>query len=51
MGNCYIGRRGNPTKVNPQYGVYPIGENGRPAGNVIVPEGVVSLYTYIFQSD
>lgn len=29
-------------------GIYPIGEDGRPTGDVIVPEGVVSLYQYIF---
>ena len=29
-------------------GIYPIGEDGRPTGDVIIPEGVVSLYQYIF---
>ena len=32
-------------------GIYPIGEDGRPTGDVIVPEGVTSLYRYIFDSD
>ena len=32
-------------------GIYPIGANGRPTGDVIVPEGVTSLYQYIFYSD
>lgn len=29
-------------------GIYPVGEDSRPTGDVIVPEGVVSLYQYIF---
>lgn len=32
-------------------GIYPIGEDGRPTGNVVVPEGVTSLYRYIFDSN
>ena len=32
-------------------GIYPIGEDGRPTGDVIVPEGVTSLYRYIFSDD
>lgn len=32
-------------------GIYPIGEDGRPAGDVTVPEGVTSLYRYIFSDD
>ena len=32
-------------------GIHPIGEDGRPTGDVIVPEGVTSLYRYIFDSD
>ena len=32
-------------------GIYPIGEDGRPTGNVVVPEGVTSLYRYIFSGD
>lgn len=32
-------------------GIYPIGEDGRPTGDVIVPEGVTSLYRYIFDSN
>lgn len=32
-------------------GIYPIGEDGRPTGDVIVPEGVTSLYRYIFSGD
>ena len=29
-------------------GIYPIGENGRPTGDVIVPSGVTILGKYIF---
>ena len=32
-------------------GIYPIGKDGRPTGDVIVPEGVTSLYRYIFDSN
>ena len=32
-------------------GIYPVGKDGRPTGDVIVPEGVTSLYRYIFDSD
>ena len=32
-------------------GIYPIGETGRPAGDVIVPEGVVTLSSTIFKDD
>lgn len=32
-------------------GIYPIGKNGRPTGDAVVPEGVTSLYQYIFYSD
>ena len=32
-------------------GIYPIREDGRPTGDVIVPEGVTSLYRYIFDSN
>ena len=29
-------------------GIYPIGEDSRPTGDVIVSEGVISLYQYVF---
>lgn len=29
-------------------GIHPIGQDGRPTGDVTVPEGVTSLYQYIF---
>lgn len=29
-------------------GIYPIGEDGRPTGDVIVPDGVTSLHQYVF---
>lgn len=32
-------------------GIYPIGKDGRPEGDVIVPEGVTSLYQYIFRDN
>lgn len=32
-------------------GIYPIGEDGRPTGDVTIPEGVISLFRYIFDSD
>ena len=34
-----------------QLGIYPIGTDGRPTGDVIVPNGVTSLYQYIFYQD
>lgn len=32
-------------------GIYPIGTDGRPTGDVVVPEGVTSLYQYIFANN
>lgn len=32
-------------------GIYPIGEDGRPTGDVVVPEGVTTLSQYIFYQD
>ena len=29
-------------------GIYPIGEDSRPTGDVIVSEGIISLYQYVF---
>ena len=52
MGKCYITRRGTKTSgTTEQLGIYPIGEDGRPTGDVVVPEGVKSLYRYIFDSN
>ena len=34
-----------------QLGIYPIGTDGRPMGDVTVPYGVTSLYQYIFYQD
>ena len=34
-----------------QNGIYPIGADSRPTGDVIVPEGVTSLYRYIFDQN
>jgi len=39
--NVYGGGSGGSTK---QLGIYPIGTNGRPTGDVTVPSGVTSLY-------
>lgn len=53
MGFGYLGR--SPIKIiekeSPQYGVYPIGSDCRPVGNVIVPEGPISLNYLIFKDD
>ena len=43
--NVYGGGSGGSTE---QLGIYPIGTDGRPTGNVTVPSGVTSLYQYIF---
>lgn len=49
MGECYITRRGTKTGgTTEQLGIYPTGNNGRPAGNVTVPDNVVSLTKYSF---
>lgn len=32
-------------------GIYPVGVDSRPTGDVIVPEGVTSLYQYIFDQN
>lgn len=45
MAECII--VGNGTKEK-QLGIYPIGNDGRPTGDVIVPNGITSLYRYIF---
>ena len=31
-----------------QLGIYPVGADSRPTGDVTVPSGVTSLYQYIF---
>lgn len=52
MGNCIITRRGLPSEASvKQEGIYPIGADGRPMGNVIVPDTVTRLYQYIFWKD
>lgn len=52
MGNCIITRRGLPSEASvKQEGIYPIGTDGRPMGNVIVPDCVTRLYKNIFYSD
>ena len=52
MGNCFITRRGLPSETSvKQEGIYPIGADGRPMGNVIVPDTVTRLYQYIFWKD
>lgn len=43
MGNCYISRRGAPKSYNEQVGIYPIGANCMPTGNVIIPSHVTSI--------
>lgn len=51
MGFCYITRRGKRTGTTEQLGIYPIGGNGRPVGDVVVPNTLISLYSGIFQND
>lgn len=48
MAECVI--VGNGVKEK-QLGIYPIGNDGRPIGDVIVPNGVTSLYRYIFYNN
>jgi len=52
MGDCYITRRGTKTGgATEQLGIYPIGNDGRPMGNVIVPNSVGILSDYIFKNN
>lgn len=55
MADCFITRQGGIDSGGGggqgNNGIYPIGEDGRPTGDVIVPEGVTSLHRYIFDSD
>lgn len=51
MGFCYITRRGKRTGTVEQQGIYPVGGNGRPIGNVVVPSTLTSLYYGIFQNN
>ena len=52
MGVCYITRRGTKTGgATEQLGIYPVGNDGRPAGNVIVPNDVLVLSDYIFKNN
>ena len=34
-----------------QLGIYPVGADGRPTGDVVVPSGVTSLYRYLFDGN
>ena len=51
MGTCYITRRGKRTGYTEQLGIYPIGNNGRPAGNVIVPSTIYSISYWLFREN
>lgn len=51
MGICYITRRGKRTGYTDQLGIYPIGNNGRPTGNVVVPSTIYSISYWLFQSN
>ena len=52
MGQCYITRRGTKTGgATEQLGIYPVGNDGRPMGNVVVPNNVAVLSDYIFQNN
>ena len=48
IGNNVYGGSGGSTE---QLGIYPIGTDGRPTGNVTVPSGVTSLFYQIFQGN
>ena len=49
MGQCYITRRGTKTGGTvEQLGVYPTGNDGRPAGNVTVLDNVTQLSNHLF---
>ena len=48
IGNNVYGGSGGSTE---QLGIYPIGTDGRPTGDVTVPSGVTSLYYQIFQGN
>ena len=48
IGNNVYGGGGGSTE---QLGIYPIGADSRPKGNVTVPSGVTSLYQYIFDQN
>ena len=51
MGTCYITRRGKRTGYTEQLGIYPIGNNGRPTGNVIVPSTIYSISYWLFRDN
>lgn len=51
MGTCYITRRGKRTGYTEQLGIYPIGNNGRPTGNVIVPSTIYSISYWLFREN
>ena len=52
MGNCIITRRGLSSEASvKQEGIYPVGADSRPIGDVIVPDNVRRLYGYIFREN
>lgn len=51
MGICYITRRGKGKNSTGQVGIYPIGTDGIPTGDVIVPEGVTNLSGSLFNNN
>lgn len=52
MGVCYITRRGTKTGgTTEQLGIYPVGNDGRPMGNVTVLDNVVNLSSYVFKNN
>lgn len=52
MGECYITRRGTKTGgATEQLGIYPIGNDGRPMGNVFIPNSVIVLSDYLFKNN
>ena len=51
MADGFITRRDSANSGSGGNGIYPIGEDGRPTGDVTVPEGVTSLYRYIFSNN
>ena len=47
MSKCYIVRRGTYNQNTEQLGIYPIGTNGRPVGNVQILNGVIILNAFV----
>lgn len=51
MGYCYLEKRGQKEMLIEPIGIYEVGIDARPSGNVTVPNKVKTLATRVFQND